>query len=211
MTANYEELARGCAAIARTAGQAIMRSLRRRIRGRAQGRQLAADRGRSRRASHDPRWLGMCWRRRFRCCRRNPPTRFAWSERRTWSRYLLVDPLDGTREFVKRNGEFTVNIALIEHGKPVARRGVRARARRDVLRVARRSRPRARLHKSTTFPCARAGAPLRSSSPAAVRMPIRACWPRWTSSARTNWSRWVRRSSSVAPRRGVRICTSATD
>ncbi|TLF48571.1 3'(2'),5'-bisphosphate nucleotidase CysQ [Halomonas urmiana] len=35
------------------------------------------------------------------------------------SRYWLVDPLDGTKEFIKRNGEFTVNIALIEHGKPV--------------------------------------------------------------------------------------------
>jgi len=37
-----------------------------------------------------------------------------WAERRTWPRYWLIDPLDGTREFVKRNGEFTVNIALIE-------------------------------------------------------------------------------------------------
>lgn len=43
----------------------------------------------------------------------------AWSERRTWTRHWLVDPLDGTREFVKKNGEFTVNIALIEDGKPV--------------------------------------------------------------------------------------------
>lgn len=34
-------------------------------------------------------------------------------------RYWLVDPLDGTKEFIKRNGEFTVNIALIEHGRPV--------------------------------------------------------------------------------------------
>lgn len=34
-------------------------------------------------------------------------------------RYWLVDPLDGTREFIKRNGEFTVNIALIEQGRPV--------------------------------------------------------------------------------------------
>jgi 3'(2'), 5'-bisphosphate nucleotidase len=34
-------------------------------------------------------------------------------------RYWLVDPLDGTREFVKRNGEFTVNIALIEHGRAI--------------------------------------------------------------------------------------------
>jgi 3'(2'), 5'-bisphosphate nucleotidase len=35
-------------------------------------------------------------------------------------RFFLVDPLDGTREYIKRNGEFTVNIALIEHGTPVA-------------------------------------------------------------------------------------------
>jgi 3'(2'), 5'-bisphosphate nucleotidase len=42
-----------------------------------------------------------------------------WSVRRTWSRHWLVDPLDGTREFVKKNGEFTVNIALIEDGRPV--------------------------------------------------------------------------------------------
>ncbi|WP_414635680.1 3'(2'),5'-bisphosphate nucleotidase CysQ [Aromatoleum sp.] len=34
-------------------------------------------------------------------------------------RFWLVDPLDGTKEFIKRNGEFTVNIALIEHGEPV--------------------------------------------------------------------------------------------
>ena len=39
--------------------------------------------------------------------------------RATWHRYWLVDPLDGTREFVKRNGEFTVNIALIENHKPI--------------------------------------------------------------------------------------------
>jgi 3'(2'), 5'-bisphosphate nucleotidase len=39
--------------------------------------------------------------------------------RRSWKRYWLVDPLDGTREFVNRNGEFTVNIALIEGHRPV--------------------------------------------------------------------------------------------
>lgn len=38
------------------------------------------------------------------------------AERRQWPRLWLVDPLDGTREFIKRNGEFTVNIALIEDG-----------------------------------------------------------------------------------------------
>lgn len=39
--------------------------------------------------------------------------------RHGWFRYWLVDPLDGTKEFVSRNGEFTVNIALIEDGKPL--------------------------------------------------------------------------------------------
>ncbi len=42
-----------------------------------------------------------------------------WSERQAWTRYWLVDPLDGTREFVKKNGEFTVNIALIDSHEPV--------------------------------------------------------------------------------------------
>ena len=45
----------------------------------------------------------------------DPP---AWEVRQHWQRYWLVDPLDGTKEFIKRNGEFTVNIALIENGKP---------------------------------------------------------------------------------------------
>lgn len=40
-------------------------------------------------------------------------------QRRGWERLWLVDPLDGTREFVKRNGEFSVNLALIERGEPV--------------------------------------------------------------------------------------------
>jgi 3'(2'), 5'-bisphosphate nucleotidase len=38
--------------------------------------------------------------------------------RNSWHRYWLIDPLDGTREFIKRNGEFTVNIALIEGDRP---------------------------------------------------------------------------------------------
>ncbi len=42
-----------------------------------------------------------------------------FAERSLWQRYWLVDPLDGTREFIKRNGEFTVNIALIEQHEPV--------------------------------------------------------------------------------------------
>lgn len=43
----------------------------------------------------------------------------ALAVREQWTRWWLVDPLDGTKEFIKRNGEFTVNIALIENGKPV--------------------------------------------------------------------------------------------
>jgi len=42
-----------------------------------------------------------------------------YSIRSAWSRFWLVDPLDGTKEFVKRNGEFTVNIALVEKDRPV--------------------------------------------------------------------------------------------
>lgn len=42
-----------------------------------------------------------------------------FSERKDWQRCWIVDPLDGTKEFIKRNGEFTVNIALVEVGIPV--------------------------------------------------------------------------------------------
>jgi 3'(2'), 5'-bisphosphate nucleotidase len=42
-----------------------------------------------------------------------------YGERSGWGCFWLVDPLDGTKEFIKRNGEFTVNIALVENGKPV--------------------------------------------------------------------------------------------
>ena len=42
-----------------------------------------------------------------------------YEERKKWSTYWLVDPLDGTKEFLRRNGEFTVNIALIKNGCPV--------------------------------------------------------------------------------------------
>jgi len=42
-----------------------------------------------------------------------------YEERKSWTSLWIVDPLDGTKEFVKRNGEFTVNIALIENSVPV--------------------------------------------------------------------------------------------
>ncbi|MCB0508513.1 MAG: 3'(2'),5'-bisphosphate nucleotidase CysQ [Chitinophagales bacterium] len=43
-----------------------------------------------------------------------------YAERKNWNQYWLVDPLDGTKEFIKKNGEFTVNIALVENGTPIA-------------------------------------------------------------------------------------------
>ncbi|OJA07497.1 3'(2'),5'-bisphosphate nucleotidase [Halomonas sp. QHL1] len=42
-----------------------------------------------------------------------------FSTRQAWQRYWLIDPLDGTKEFVNKNGEFTLNVALIEKGVPV--------------------------------------------------------------------------------------------
>ena len=42
-----------------------------------------------------------------------------YAERKEWDRFWIVDPLDGTKEFIKGNDEFTVNIALIEHGEPL--------------------------------------------------------------------------------------------
>ncbi len=43
----------------------------------------------------------------------------AYTERKNWERLWLIDPLDGTKEFIKKNGEFTVNMALVENGQPV--------------------------------------------------------------------------------------------
>jgi 3'(2'), 5'-bisphosphate nucleotidase len=42
-----------------------------------------------------------------------------WQIRKEWKKYWLIDPLDGTKEFINKNGEFTVNIALIENNTPV--------------------------------------------------------------------------------------------
>ncbi|MCR5850722.1 MAG: 3'(2'),5'-bisphosphate nucleotidase CysQ [Bacteroidaceae bacterium] len=54
-----------------------------------------------------------------------------YEERKAWHRLWIVDPLDGTKEFIKRNGEFTVNIALVEAGVPVL--GVIYAPAQDVL------------------------------------------------------------------------------
>jgi 3'(2'), 5'-bisphosphate nucleotidase len=118
MNVDMEELARGCCAIARTAGRAILDIYDSDFaveRKEDNSPLTAADLAAHRAILDGLRVL-------------TPPIpalseesaeQVAWSERRGWARYWLVDPLDGTREFVKRNGEFTVNIALIEEHRPV--------------------------------------------------------------------------------------------
>lgn len=69
----------------------------------------------------------------------------AFAERSQWETYWLVDPLDGTKEFVNRNGEFTVNIALIEKNRPVF----------GVVHIP--------VHNKTYFGCAGYGAELRDA------------------------------------------------
>ena len=85
----------------------------------------------------------------------------AYAERRHWRRYWLIDPLDGTREFINRNGEFTVNIALIENGSPsLGCVGVPTGTRSipAALPPAGRSAMQAiRYGKSTPAPCRKAG------------------------------------------------------
>ena len=46
-------------------------------------------------------------------------SRITYEKRKKWTYFWLVDPLDGTKEFIKKNGEFTVNIALIYNGSPI--------------------------------------------------------------------------------------------
>jgi len=46
-------------------------------------------------------------------------TTIDYNDRKNWKEFWLIDPLDGTKEFIKRNGEFTVNIALISDGQPI--------------------------------------------------------------------------------------------
>ena len=115
---DFSELARGCCAIARTAGNAIMRV-------------YAGDFAVERKDDNSPLTAADLAAHRaivdglhvltpqIPVLSEESAVQAGWDERRRWARYWLVDPLDGTREFVKRNGEFTVNIALIHEHKPV--------------------------------------------------------------------------------------------
>ena len=117
MSEDLAELARGCCAIARTAGRAILEvydgdfAVERK---QDDSPLTAADL-----AAHRAIVAGLhVLTPRIPVLSEESAEQAAWSVRRQWAQYWLVDPLDGTREFVKRNGEFTVNIALIEDGKP---------------------------------------------------------------------------------------------
>ncbi len=90
--------------------------------------------------------------------------------RRSWTRFWLVDPLDGTKEFIKRNGEFTVNIALIEDGRTRPRGGARTRPRPPLRRDPRHARPAAARAAAAFQPIQAATTPHErpsASSPAA--------------------------------------------
>jgi 3'(2'), 5'-bisphosphate nucleotidase len=118
MSEDLAELARGCCAIARTAGRAILEvydgdfAVERK---QDNSPLTAADL-----AAHRAILSGLqVLTPRIPVLSEESAEQAAWSVRRQWARYWLVDPLDGTREFVKRNGEFTVNIALIHEHRPV--------------------------------------------------------------------------------------------
>jgi 3'(2'), 5'-bisphosphate nucleotidase len=118
MSDDFAELARGCCAIARTAGRAILEvydgdfAVERK---QDNSPLTAADL-----AAHRAIVSGLqVLTPRIPVLSEESAEQAAWSVRRQWARYWLVDPLDGTREFVKRNGEFTVNIALIHEHRPV--------------------------------------------------------------------------------------------
>jgi len=115
---NRAELTRACCAIARTAGAAIMKVYAGEFDVERKGDNsplTAADL-----AAHHAIVDGLALLTpQIPVLSEESAEQVAWPLRRQWARYWLVDPLDGTREFVKRNGEFTVNIALIEGHVPV--------------------------------------------------------------------------------------------
>ncbi|HET8941842.1 MAG TPA: 3'(2'),5'-bisphosphate nucleotidase CysQ [Rudaea sp.] len=112
------QLARGCCAIARTAGAAIMRVYAGEftVQHKDDNSPLTAADLAAHRAIVDGLHV---LTPQIPVLSEEASEHAAWSVRQQRARYWLVDPLDGTREFVKRNGEFTVNIALIHEHRPV--------------------------------------------------------------------------------------------
>jgi len=112
------ELARGCCALARTAGAAIMQVYAGEfaVERKDDNSPLTAADLAAHRAIVDGLAL---LTPQIPVLSEESAEQASWQTRRGWVRYWLVDPLDGTREFVKRNGEFTVNIALIDAHRPI--------------------------------------------------------------------------------------------
>ena len=118
MSLECAELARGCCGIARTAGQAILAIYESDFaveRKQDDSPLTAADLAAHRAIIDGLHVLAPG----IPILSEESAEQAAWNVRRQWGRYWLVDPLDGTREFVKRNGEFTVNIALVEEQRPI--------------------------------------------------------------------------------------------
>jgi len=81
-----------------------------------------------------------------------------WEERKGWKEYWLIDPLDGTKEFIKKNGEFTVNIALIRQNIPTL--GVVYAPAQDICWYAEEGKGAFRMHGISGSP-----RPIHASSP----------------------------------------------
>lgn len=92
-----------------------------------------------------------------------------FAERSTWNVFWLVDPLDGTKEFVRRNGEFTVNIALVRKGRPIL--GVIYVPVTDVLYYAAEGLGAWRLKNAAPAPAGRKDA-VRLPAPASAERPF---------------------------------------
>ncbi|RSL33542.1 3'(2'),5'-bisphosphate nucleotidase [Salibacterium salarium] len=73
----------------------------------------------------------------------------SYKERYAWTEFFLVDPLDGTKEFIKKNGEFTVNIALVSHGSPCF--GVIYAPALDILYIGDTSKGAVKVEQALTY------------------------------------------------------------
>lgn len=91
-----------------------------------------------------------------------------YSERKLWKDFWLVDPLDGTKEFIKRNGEFTVNIALISQGEPVI--GVIYTPAEDLLHAGNKPSGACRIKNVSTM--VSAGYTLERIFDAGIKLPL---------------------------------------
>ena len=85
-----------------------------------------------------------------------------YSERSSWGQFWLIDPLDGTKEFIKKNGEFTINIALIRDGLPVL--GVVYKPVDEILYVAEKNSGAFKTEKNGMISIQPSTVPVTSSS-----------------------------------------------